>query len=322
MIENNEFKNKLIETINNNLNELIILGDLKYELCFNKIEKSLNNFVNKFLIPINKLNKSYKKSKLYFNRFLNYNYKFLNDNFILDDEYNNFKLLFEDGLHDIWHKLYLIIISYLSYIKNEDDGINYNSMINTLINKTNILNSDSDTYKEDKEDKEEDKEDDKEDIIDDLLCDIKDLLNKDTGENIIDLSKKLSNKYQDKILNGNLELNDLLGSVVGLINKPDKITKNFKDFDKSNLEKINPNDLINELSNNPNMKDAMSMLESLNKNNEDSNSDMSNIINSTSDMSNIMNSVFGMLNVEKEDEKLSSKELDIKIEEMLSDLTK
>lgn len=307
MIENDEFKNKLIETINNNLNEIVIIGDLKYELFFNKIEKSLNNFVNKFLIPINKLDKNYKKSKLYFNRFLNYNYKFLNENLILDEEYNNFKLLFEDGLHDIWHKLYLIIISYLTYIKNEDDGINYNSMINILINKINILKSDSDEKLDNNE---------KDDVIDNLLCDIKDILNKDTNENIIDLSKKLSNKYQEKILNGDLELNDLLSSVVGLINKPDKITKNFKDFDSSNLQKINPNDLINELSNNPNIKDAMNMLNSLKSN------DSNELDNSSSDMSNIMNSMLGMLNIDKEDEKLSSKELDTKIEEMLTDLTK
>ena len=39
-------------------------------------------------------------------------------------------------------------------------------------------------------------------------------------------------------------------------------------------------------------------------------------------MSNIMNSMLGMLNIDKEDEKLSSKELDTKIEEMLTDLTK
>jgi hypothetical protein len=305
MVENDEFKNKLIETINNNLNELITIGKLEYKLCFNQIEKNLNSFVNKFLIPIDKLDKNYKKSKLYFNRFLNYNYKFLNDNLILDEEYHNLKLLFEDGLHDIWHKLYLIIISYLTYIKNEDDGINYNSMINILINKTNILKSDNDNDN-----------DKKDDVIDNLLCDIKDILNKDTNENIIDLSKKLSNKYQDKILNGHLELNDLLGSVVDLINKPDKITKNFKDFDSSNLQKINPNDLINELSTNPNIKDAMNMLNSLKSN------DSNELSNSSLDMSNIMNSMLGMLNIDKEDEKLSSKELDTKIEEMLTDLTK
>ena len=297
MVEDNEFQKQLIETINNNLNELIIIGKLEYELKFDDIEENLNNFVDKFLIPIDKMDKNYKKSKLYFNKFINYNYKYLNDNLILDDKYNSFKLLFEDETHDIWHKLYLIIISYLTYIKNEEDKVNYNSMIKSLINKTEILNSDSDTYKEEE----------KGDVIDDLLCDIKDMLNKDTNETIINLSKKLSNKYHDKIMNGNLELNDLLGSVVGLMNKPDKITKNFKDFDKSNLEKINPNDLLNELSGNPNIKEAMSMLESS---------------SSTSDMSNIMNSVFGMLDVEKDDDKLSSKELDLKIEEMLSDLTK
>jgi hypothetical protein len=290
MFEDNEFQKQLIETINNNLNELITIGQLDYELKFDDIEENLNNFVDRFLIPIDKMDKNYKKSKLYFNKFINYNYKYLDDNLILDDKYNSFKLLFKDETHDIWHKLYLIIISYLTYIKNEDDKVNYNSMINSLINKTEILNSEEN-----------------DDVIDDLLCDIKDMLNKDTNENIINLSKKLSNKYHDKIMNGNLELNDLLGSVVGLMNKPDKITKNFKDFDKSNLEKINPNDLLNELSGNPNIKEAMSMLESS---------------SSTSDMSNIMNSVFGMLDVEKDDDKLSSKELDLKIEEMLSDLTK
>jgi hypothetical protein len=95
-----------------------------------------------------------------------------------------------------------------------------------------------------------------------LLGDIKGMLsgggqNMDT-QNILDLSKNLSNKYQDMIEKGVVNITDLFSGVIDLLNDPDAIGDEFNDFDAEHLP--NPNDLISQMANDPSLKEAMSMM--------------------------------------------------------------
>ena len=99
------------------------------------------------------------------------------------------------------------------------------------------------------------------DLIPSLLGDIKGLLNTEdlTGSNIIELTKNLSNKYQTMIDNGDANIDELLTGVIGLLSDPNKIDKEFSDFDVSKIK--NPDKIISDITNDPSIKDAMSMVD-------------------------------------------------------------
>ena len=110
-------------------------------------------------------------------------------------------------------------------------------------------------------------------IMKDLLGDIKGMLsggqNLDT-QNIMDLSKDLSVKYQEMIEKGTVNISDLFTGVIDLLNNPDAIGEEFNDIDTNNLP--NPNDLIQQMSSDPNLKQAISMMGNMgNTDNKDGN---------------------------------------------------
>jgi len=150
-------------------------------------------------------------------------------------------------------------------------------------------------------------------VMKNLLGDIKGLLNNDTLDtsDILGLSKNLGEKYESMIEKGDLNIMDLFGGVVDLLNNPSSLETEFADIDSSRLP--NPNDLINQMSTDPKLKEAMSMM-----NNLDSKGGMD-----MSMLGTMMSSLMGN-NVEQQntDEPQTINELEREIERMMDDLDK
>lgn len=276
------FSDKLIITINKNLEFLCDRANVNKDIyVFDKIENILYKFVDDIKIYNNKEYESYYDKKKKFKNFLNCDI----------DIVNNISILLIDS--ECWNAFFLIILLYLTFLKDKDDtnDINYNYMINKLFNK--IDNKDEYPIKNDNG------------IINNLLYDIKDMLS-NNNENIIDLSKKLSNNYQEKISNGDFNFNELLTGVSDLLKNPEIINETFKDFDISNLSNIDSNELLKEISNVGNIESTMNVLNSLKNNNLDN--------------SSLIESMNSILNISKPEIKLSSQELDNKIEGLLNEL--
>jgi hypothetical protein len=94
-----------------------------------------------------------------------------------------------------------------------------------------------------------------------LLGDIKGMLSDGSeldSKNIVDISKNLSDKYQTMIDSGEVKINDLLGGVFDLLSNPDTINNEFTNFDATNLP--NPSSVLQEMTNDPNLKDMMAMM--------------------------------------------------------------
>lgn len=253
MIE--DLNSKLIGSINESLKNLCSRADLAEIIQFEDIETELNNFIKLFLIPMDKNDKTYNKKKKIFLKLLREDDKILNKNFVINE---NIKKLFEKKALDNWNSLYLIILSYLSYLKNslDDKKINYVGMINKLYKKINEfeeISSDESPRKE---------LNDSNQIVDNLLDDIKGMINKDS--NIINISKNLGKKYQKDIVNGKIKFNDLVGEVMNLINDPAKINDKFKDFKSDNIENLNTELLVDEIKQDETFKDAFNLFENLN----------------------------------------------------------
>ena len=278
-----QFNNRLINTIN------CSLKDLSISSTYEDIKNDLDILIKKIVIPNNTSNTNYKIQKLHFNKILNGNYKFLKDNFIFKD-----LEIFEDDKN--WKTFLLIILSFLTIKKNinEDTEVNYNYMIKKILSKIEEYNDLLDNSDENINNSS---------VVDNLLGDIKDMLSNIDNNNIIDLSKKLSYKYQEKIKDGQLNINDLIGGVVGLLNNPTTINDKFKDFNVDNLNNLNSEELMNEISSNTEIKDAMNLFGGL----KDSNG---------------LGSILNLLGNNKADNNnMSSVELDSKIEELLNELT-
>lgn len=303
---NTNLNSKLIESIVDNFNSIT---NNNYQFDFIQIQ--LDNFISKILIYKN--NNSNKK---FFSRFINYNYKLIENNFDFDLEILK---TFEDSTNENWNLLHICIVSYLTYLKNtiNDPNINYKGMINKIMNKieerTEDLSSESSV-----EDNDLIKSNPiNSNLIDmlksnlptsnnspflmkGLLTDIKSMINNnDTSnpKNILNMSKDISTKYQELIENGNVNINDLLGGVLGLISDPSIINDEFKDINTNNLP--DPNLLLGEIKDDPNLKKTFENIGS------DSNM---NILGSL--MSNFMN------DNKKEDSK-SIQELEKDIERMM-----
>ena len=136
-METDDANKELIKTIDKTLEDLSNIAQLEEKLTFELIESSLNKFVNLFLLPIDKkLEKTFMKKKKIFLKFLNRDENFIKENLLLNEKYENFKLIFIKNNYDNWNKLYVIVIAYLSYLKNivNDSKINYKGMITKLYN--------------------------------------------------------------------------------------------------------------------------------------------------------------------------------------------
>jgi hypothetical protein len=242
----------------------------------------------------------YDKSKKHFTKVLNYNNNFIRENLKLspelESESDKFFESFNDAPNENWNLLHLVIVSYISYLKQEADDktINYRGMIEKLMEKIEEYSaendseisdeSDSDCESADNDNDDDDNDDDNFDatnakellnslknqmpqtekaptVIKGLLGDIKHMLNSNDSidsKSIVDISRDLSSKYQNLIESGEVNINDLLSGVIGLLNDPDAINGEFDDIDSSKLP--DPSKILSEMSNDPSLKQAMSML--------------------------------------------------------------
>lgn len=334
---------KLVDTINNNLKLLCLKCKIDENITYQNGEAMLKDFISKFIILNDKSNKEFSLKKDNFNKILNNDYNFINDNLIFDID-NNIRFVFENEEKEYWEPLYLIILSYLTFIKINKEkleldysSINFNYMINKLINKINKYNQVSliSSIEQDNINVKNELEnpDTSSSIVNNLLFDIKDLLLNKSEENIIDLSKRLSNTYHEKMLNGEFNFNELLGGVTDLLKNPNTINETFKNVNLSDIKNTNrdikketelisnylsDNNLLSELSN------ITSNILNTNDNENPSDTNLKEFITEGLKNSSFPSNIFeSLLNNQNNDNiNLTSQELDIKIEELLKDLTK
>lgn len=266
-------KDKLIAAIVENLNNLTTNAKINKsftESDFLEIEQIFKPLLNKISITKDKQSDDYSKNKKNFNELLLCKSELLEFNGVIPDEFIN---IFGNELNENWNSLYVILISYYSILKLDKEKSKYSCsyMIDRLMKRVEEFNVES---SEDSDDDNNDEETDEvsndngngtdtgtNDLIPSLLGDIKGLLNTEdlTGSNIIELTKNLSNKYQTMIDNGDANIDELLTGVIGLLSDPNKIDKEFSDFDVSKIK--NPDKIISDITNDPSIKDAMSMVD-------------------------------------------------------------
>ena len=306
----NDASNKLKQAIEENFN--LMISDLYLEsMDFESIYPILDNLLNNIKVS----NNSNYKEKKRFNKFINYDCNIIRNYLKINDDIDK-KLakIFEDEDEDedeqkIWYYLHITMVSYLSYLKmqNEKKDLNYNGMITKLINKIEEFNKkENEESSDDSESSESEYSDTKEfnlndpqkildqlnnmipktekstNVMNDLLGDIKGLLNKPdniSSKSIVDISKDLSSKYQTMIEKGDVNIGDLLSGVMNLLNDPESLEGHFDDINTENLP--DPSKLLSEMTSDPNIKKAMDMI--------GSNSDNTNSL----DLNNMMASMMG-----------------------------
>lgn len=263
-------KDKLISAIVENLNNLTINAKIDKsftESDFLEIEQILKPLLDKISIPKDKQSDDYSKNKKNFNELLLCKSELLEFNGVISDDFIN---IFGNELNENWNSLYVILISYYSIFKLDKEKSKYSCsyMIDRLMKRVEEFNvessdSDDDNSEEINEISNGNGGNDSgtSNLIPSLLGDIKGLLNTEdlTGSNIIELTKNLSNKYQTMIDNGDANIDELLTGVIGLLSDPNKIDKEFSDFDVSKIK--NPDKIISDITNDPSIKDAMSMVD-------------------------------------------------------------
>jgi hypothetical protein len=314
-----KFKEATVE----NLNLILSKNSLNNKTFnFEEISEKYNNFLVYVAVLINKKNENYEKGKKKFGKFINYNYKFLKNHLELDE---NILVLFEDTPNSNWYYLFLSFVSYLSYLNQQEPEsiFNYKGMIDKIMIKIEEY-SESDIESEKESEKEPEDLEKKQPNIDtnslmielnkhikpsektpnimkNLLGDIKEVLSDDTVKtrNIMDISKDLTTKYQKMIEDGDMNISDILSGVMGLLNDPDSLVNEFDDIDASKLP--DPTSILNEMSNDPNLKNAMNMM-------TDKNSMFGNM------MSNMMN------NSKSQTDNKSIGELEKEIEQMMREV--
>jgi len=212
-----------------------------------------------------------QKNKTNFNELLLCKSELLQFNDLISDHFIN---IFSNELNENWNSLYVFLISYYSILKLDKEKSKYSCsyMIDRLMRRVEEFNvessesddEESDDEKQDYEEHGEDPDDvpsNNSELIPSLLGYIKGLLNTEelTGLNIIELTKILSNKYQTMIDHGDANIDELLTGVIGLWSDPNKIDKEFSDYDVSKIK--NPDKIISDITNDPSIKDAMSMVD-------------------------------------------------------------
>jgi len=273
----NDFNLKLVESITDNYKNITGISS-----DFDIITIKLDLFITK--ITIYKNNNTNKK---YFSRLINYNHKLIIENFDFDQDILK---TFEDSTHENWNLLHIICVSYLSYLKNtvSNIDINYKGMINKLMSKIEERTNELSDESPDDSDLEIDPicdsnsnsnnllnllksniptSDQAPPLMKGLLSDIKDMINNTNAsnpKNLLNMSRDISTKYQGLIDNGNVNINDLIGGVLGLLTNPDTINEEFKDIDTSNLP--DPNLLLGEIKDDLDLKNTINSMSSNNMN--------------------------------------------------------
>ena len=259
-------REKLIGAIVENLNSLTVNAKINKsftELDFLEIEQIFKPLLDKISIPKDKQSDDYSKNKNNFNELLLCKTELLHFDGVNSDNFIN---LFGDELNENWNSLYVILISYYSILKLDKEKSKYSCsyMIDRLMKRVeefNVESSESDSDDPNEVPNTGNSSGSGSELIPSLLGDIKGLLNTDdlSGSNIIELTKNLSNKYQTMIDNGDANIDELLTGVIGLLSDPNKIDREFSDFDVSKIK--NPDKIISDITNDPSIKDAMSMVD-------------------------------------------------------------
>jgi hypothetical protein len=276
---------KFASTIEQKFNTILVNANIE-NIDFEKMCEILENIFQKILVRKQKNDKAKKRFSNFLN-YHNYHHNYIKESLQISEESDKLLLeMFEDGPNENWQNMHIIIVSYISFQKKQNElnnielDINYKGMIDKLILKieeydnsdNNSDSNDDDIYNQtellknphkmlDVLNKELPTTKNAPNVMNGLICDIKDML-KDSSctnsKNIVDISKDLSNKYQELIDSGNVNINDLLTGVLGLLNDPTSLDGQFDDIDTNNLP--DPKSLLTEMTNDPNLKEAMGML--------------------------------------------------------------
>lgn len=285
----------LIEGITENFNALFCQNDSQQSFNFEQICDILHPLVEKISVSKDKTSSEFSKGKKSFGKFLSYNYKLLESCTSIKPDMLK---LFDFKSSENWNMFHLIIVSYLSYLKqiNLLPDVNLRGMIDKLMLKIEEFDNNNEISDESEEIssnnlidniksniKNFDKycnvnpnaflanvkqhlpETGKSHIILEVLSDIKEMLKSNTSNdasNIIDISRNLSTKYQTLIENGSINMNDLLSGAFELLNDPDKMKKQFSDLDGLSLPDMGS--LLSAVSNDPTLKDVINMMGGLN----------------------------------------------------------
>ena len=287
-----KFANATIENFNliltnNNL-------DQKYDL--EMLSKIFDKLILIIGVVIDKKDTNYEKTKKYFGKFLNYNYMLLKNHFEVDSLIIN---LFKESPNRNWYLLHLSMVSYLSYLQqtNNGDKLNYKGMIDKLMVEIEEF-TDSETESPisvqtplepfnpktmlDELSKQIPKTEETPKVMKGLIGDIKEILtsNKDLkNTSIIDISKNLSDKYQNLIEKGDVNIGDLLSGVFGILNDPESLNGQFDDIDPDTLP--DPNSILTDMANDPKLKEAMGMMNNSSGMNGMFSSMMANMMNNS-----------------------------------------
>ena len=252
-----KFKEATLE----NFNLILSKNQINLQFDFEQLSELYNKLLLKIGVVSDKKSLNYEITKKKFSKFLNNNYKLIKNNFNVDDQ---ILLLFKDGSSKNWYQLHLSFVSYLSYLKQTitDTEINYKGMIDKLMieieeySDTEVEEPNSQTLLSELTNKESTPK-----LMKGLIGDIKDILSNNDGlesKSIIDISKNLSQKYQNMIEKGDVNISDLLSGVLGIINDPESLNGEFDDIDVSKLP--DPNSILKDMANDPNLKEAMNMM--------------------------------------------------------------
>jgi len=257
-------------------NKILLNGNLKQNLKFEEIKSIFDKLLAKIAVSKDKKSLDYEKAKKKFSKFLNCNYKFLKQNLDVDESIIK---LFNDNNKN-WYFLHISINSYLSYLNQTIDNttdINYKGMIDKLtIEIEEYSESDEETIQQNEHTKQTTESNQKEidtnimldelsentpPIMKELIDDIKNILPKNNNmesfnfADIFNISKTLSQKYEDKINSGDINYEEITSGI---------------------------GNILESLSNNPQMKDIMESMSA----DGDAQPDMSKLLSVMSSLSN------------------------------------
>lgn len=291
MTQSNDVCLKFATAIEENFNN--ILSDANIEkIEFDKICEILENIFQKIVVTKQKNEKAKKRFSNFLN-YHNYHHNYIKDALNLSEESDKLLLeMFEDGPNGNWYKMHIVMVSYLSFqvqqnqLNKIESDVNYKGMIDKLMMKIESYSEDDSDDSDDSDEsndsnneidqaelyknpkkmlnvlkKELPPTEDAPNVMKGLLGDIKNMLKESSevdSKNIVDISKDLSNKYQNLIDNGNVNINDLLTGVLGILNDPNALDGQFDDIDADKLP--DPKLILSEMSNDPSLKQAMGML--------------------------------------------------------------
>ena len=323
---------KFASVIEDKFNDILVNAKID-KIDFDKMCEILENIFQKILVKKQKNDKAKKRFSNFLN-YHNYHHNYIKDALEISEESDKLLLeMFEDGPNDNWQNMHLIMISYMSFQKqqntlnNIESDINYKGMIDKLVLKIEEYDivEESENSEEDNQDllkdphkmlevlkKELPKSEKAPNVMNGLIGDIKNMLkgnNNMNTKNIVDISKDLSNKYQTLIDSGDVNINDLLTGVLGILNDPNALEGQFDDIDTNNLP--DPNALLSEITNDPNLKEAMGMI--------GNNKDGLNMGMIGSLMANMMSSD-NLNNSNNKDDPKTVQELENEIERMMKEI--